>query len=412
VSSWAFAVADQILEATNSSSLSTVQSQSSQETVEDSQFPGEKGFRPARSSSLAHKKSIPHIAQNPVSILDRVGEKVLSNSLADQPASQASDLETLAGNRADLFMLQRHILERLAVSRKWLIGLSKLCAESPSNSDEMKEVDLNDGTETTESESLPTETISNSSTLKGICQATLSSALSAMGNFKALYEELTNSSLAHYLTATRKNAIERLIADLALVKFDTGDYVAAATYLSRVAPAYTERQWGMIETSLAKVHAECLKKLNRRDDYVQMLLNLLARSAAREKSYLELRQRKRPLASVNGPWLDDDLTDIESSLDELITYSEALPYDRPVPMERYFSDINIEPYIRHFDDRDGFSLQIKLHHLLHENLTINKTVLRLKMADDGTSRELSLENSDAVELKTGLNSISVHANVC
>jgi hypothetical protein len=309
-------------------------------------------------------------------------------------------------------MLQRQILERLATSRNWSIGLSKLRAETSSTSDGLKEVDLSDGSEITESEPSLTDANSRSSTLIGIRQASIFSALSTVEDFKALYEELTNLSLAHYLTATRKNAIERLIADLALVKFDSGDYVAAAIYLSRVAPTYTERQWGMLETSLAKVHAECLKKLNRRDDYVQMLLNLLARSAAREKSYLELRQRKRPFTTNSGPWLDDDLMDIESSLDELITYSEALPYDRPVPMERYFSDVNVDSYVGHFNDRDGVSLRIKLRHLLHESLTIDKTVLRLRLADNGTSREISLENGDAVELKTGLNSISVHANVC
>lgn len=410
VSSWAFAIADQILESTKSSSLSSVQEQISQDNPEKSQFLGEKGSRPARSSSLAHKKAAP---QNPVSILDRVGEKVLSNSLSEQSMSQASDLETLAGSRADLFMLQRQILERLAASRTWLIGLSKLRAETSSKSDDLKEVDLSDGSENTENESSSTtDPSSNDSPLNGIFQATVSSALSAVDDFKALYEQLTNQSLAHYLTATRKNAIERLIADLALVKFESGDYVAAATYLSRVAPAYSERQWGMIESSLAKVHAECLKKLNRREDYVQMLLNLLGRSASREKSYLELRQRKRPLANSSGPWVDEDLMDTGSSLDELITYSETLPYDRPVAMERFFSDINVEPYIRHFDDRDGFSLRIKIRHLLHESLTVDKTVLRLRMADDGTTREISLENLDAVELKTGMNSISVHANVC
>lgn len=413
VSSWAFAIADQILQSTNSSSLLIVQDQTLQEQPRKSQFTGEKGFRPSRSSSLAHKKSAPHVVPNPVSILDQVGEKVLSKSRSDQSASQSSDLETLAGNRADLFMLQRQILERLANTRGWLIGLSKLRTEISSKSDGWKEVDLSDGSETTKNElSTTTDATSYSFTLRGVCQATILGALSAVEDFHALYEELTNSSLAHYLTAIRKNAIERLIADLALVKFDSGDYVAAATYLSRVAPVYVERQWGMIENSLAKVHAECLKKLNRRDDYVQMLLTLLALSAAREKSYLELRQRKRPLASSSGPWLDDDLMDIGSSLEELVSYSEALPYDRPVAMERYFSDINIEPHIHHYDDRDGFSLRVKLRHLLQESLVVDKTVLRLKLAEAGTSREIVLESSDAIELKTGLNSILVHSNVC
>lgn len=387
-----------------------MQDQPFQDHSESSQLLAEKGSRPTRNSSLSHKKVV---LQNPVSILDRVGEKVLSNSLSEQSASQTTDLEALAGNRADLFMLQRQILERLAASQTWLTGLSRLRAETSSKSYDLREVDLSDASESAKNESSATpDHVPNDSPLQGIHQATIFNALSNIDRFRALFEELTDHALAHYLTATRKNAIERLIADLALVKFESGDYVAAATYLSRVAPAYSERQWGIIESSLAKVHAECLKKLNRRDDYVQMLLNLVARTVSREKSYLELRQRKRPLANSSDPWLDEDLMDTENSLVQLVSYSEALPYDRYVAMERFFSDINIEPYIRHFKDRDGFSLQIKIRHVLHESLTIDKTVLRLRMADDGSTREISLENGDAVELRTGMNSILVHTNVC
>ncbi|TLD31774.1 TMEM1 family protein-like protein [Venturia nashicola] len=409
VTSWAFAVADQVLESTNSSSLSSARDRIFHDRSGNSQSLAGKGSGPAGESASTHKKAVP---QNPGSILDRVGEKILSNSLSEQHASQATDLETLAGNRADLFMLQRQILERLAASQNWLIGLSRLRAGTSSKSDDLKEIDLSDASRTAEDEPAPiSEPVQNGFPLQGIYQATLFSALSNFDRFRMLYEELTNFSLAHYLTATRKNAIERLIADLALVKFESGDHDAAVTYLSRVVPAYSEGQWGMIESSLAKVHAECLKKLNRRDDYVQMLLNLVARSVSREKSYLELRQRKRPLANYIGPWLDEDLMDTERSLDELILYSEALPYDRYVAMERFFSDINVEPYVRHFKDRDGFSLQIKFRHVLHESLTVDKTVMRLRMADGGSTREISLENGDAVELKTGINSIPVHANV-
>ncbi|QDS76747.1 hypothetical protein FKW77_001464 [Venturia effusa] len=410
VSSWAFAIADQVLESTNSASLSSsVQNQIFQGPPQKLHFLAEKTSRPARNSSLALKQSMPH---NAISILDRVGEKVLSNSLSAQSEARSSDLENLAGNRADLFMLQRQILERSAASQAWLIGLSKLGAENSSKSEGFKEINLSDDVDTTENvSSAISEPDSNGSRLQGILHAAIYSALSTIDAFRTFYEELTNHSLAHYLTATRQNAIERLIADIALVKFEVGDYVAAATYLSRVAPVYSERQWGMIESSLAKVHAECLKKLNRRDEYVQMLLNLLARSVAREKSYLELRQRKRPLASNSGPWLDEDLMATEVSLNELISFSETLPYERYVSMERYFSDINVEPFIRHFGNRDGCALQIRLRHVLQEQLTVDETTLCLRMADEGITREITFRRGDAVELTIGMNSIAVHANV-
>jgi hypothetical protein len=190
---------------------------------------------------------------------------------------------------------------------------------------------------------------------------------------------------------------------------DAGDFVAAANYLTRVISSYGDRQWGLIETSLLKIHAQCLKKLNRRDDYARMLLNMLAKTAAQQKSHLELRLRQR--FTLKDPWQDDDHIETSGLLTELVAYSDELPYDLSVPMIRYFTDIAVEPYIQHYENKDGFSITLKLRHLLDDSLEIDNTRVRLITISDGPSREIWLENGDSIELIPGMNSIRVGANV-
>jgi hypothetical protein len=190
---------------------------------------------------------------------------------------------------------------------------------------------------------------------------------------------------------------------------NAGDFVAAANYLTRVISSYGDRQWGLIETSLLRIHAQCLKKLNRRDDYARMLLNMLAKTAAQQKSHLELRLRQR--FTSRDPWQDDDHIDTSGLLTELIAYSGELPYDLSVPMSRYFTDIAVEPYIQHYENKDGFSIILKLQHLLDDPLEVDNTRVRLTTISDNPSREIWLENGDSIELTSGMNSIRVGTNV-
>jgi hypothetical protein len=136
---------------------------------------------------------------------------------------------------------------------------------------------------------------------------------------------------------------------------------------------------------------------------------MLAKTAAQQKSHLELGLRHR--LTSRDPWQDDDQIETGGLLVELIACSTEMPYDLPVPMVRYFTDIAVEPYIRHHDHRDGFSIKLKIRHLLEDDLEIDSTRVRLTTTSDGPSREIWLENDDSIHLKSGLNNIRVGANV-
>jgi len=169
---------------------------------------------------------------------------------------------------------------------------------------------------------------------------------------------------------------------------------------------------------MLKMHARCLKELHRRDEYIRMLLHLLAKSAGREKDFLfpkiQTPSIKPPSAEklddLGHQWLDDDHLDTRGILNELLTSSNDLPYDITVPMAKYFADITVEPYLRLYDHKDGFQLRLKFRHLLQDDLRIEKVRVRL-IHTSIQGREIWLEGNEPVNLRHGPIRIWVHSNV-
>ena len=184
-------------------------------------------------------------------------------------------------------------------------------------------------------------------------------------------------------------------------------------YFGRMASLFAESRWNTVETTLLKMHAQCLKKLNRKDEYVRTLLDLLAKSATNRKS---LRSSSKRASSsdafrVSKDWLDDDNVDTTGVFEELVEFSEQLPYDVNVPMAKYFGDIVVEPYVRHFDDKDGFQLRLQFRHVLEDELDLRQAKVRLISATSAQGKEIWLENSDAIQLKKGICRMWLGSNV-
>src|SRR4051812_40372501 len=109
-------------------------------------------------------------------------------------------------------------------------------------------------------------------------------------------------------------------------------------YFGRMASLFAESRWNTVETTMLKMYARCLKKLNRKDEYVRTLLDLLAKSAASRMSSKDLPHRAREDGTSDMPrgWLDDDKVSTKDIFHELIDYSQNLPYDVTVQMSKYF----------------------------------------------------------------------------
>ncbi|KAF2397090.1 hypothetical protein EJ06DRAFT_551146 [Trichodelitschia bisporula] len=370
VSSWTYAVAQQLLEETTTRTVSAV---ARRQPVDPS--------HPPRSSSLSQNLS----KNESQAIFDRLAQAALASDSRMLSRDRASDLETLAGRRAELGLLQRRVLERVGQVRGWEVGFGRF---EGAKEDGMEDVDLDEDAESQDGEE---------KSLAGVCQSDMIRATQSLGDLREVYEKLTNMVLDHVLATRSTKVVEMLTADLALIKYDSGDYVSAANYLSRVTPLYSSHQWSAIETVLLKVHAACLAKLHRKDDHVRALLALLAQIVARRRGNSSKGLRS---GEAEGQQL----------LKEIVTCSKELPYELSIPAEKYFEYVEVEPYIKHRDDRDGFMLRVKVRQLLSGNLKVDAARVRLRSIPAG-GREIWLDSAEAAVLKEGVNWVEVGTNV-
>jgi hypothetical protein len=153
------------------------------------------------------------------------------------------------------------------------------------------------------------------------------------------------------------------------------------------------------------MHAKCLKVLNRKDDYIRMLLGLLAKSV--QQNSLRLRNLHLSLVSED---IEQYTIDGRNILPELLAYSAQLPYDITVDMATYFQNIAVDPYIRHYQERDGFFLKLKFKSSFATALQIDRAIVTLLSVDHGSSGEIVLE-SNGPELVSGSSTIKVHSHV-
>ncbi|OCK77953.1 TMEM1 family protein-like protein [Lepidopterella palustris CBS 459.81] len=441
VSSWTFAAAQQILDETSTLSLPASKYLKDAGTGSSGKMRSFGGhdqelkvnlpepktmIHPTRSSSLSHRRTSlvdPPYAQTPPS-----GQVVYDHGRFEDrppvrqeapPLSGISGLQDLAANRAKLYIVQRRVLEHVGKRCGWAIGWAAIASAQAAPNESFSEVDLDAPTDTdTQREEEQDETQRTVLPTLGLCEAALIAASSSVEQFRALYERLSDLSVKHYMAAGQSKSAESILGDLAALKFELGDYAAAAMYFHRMAPLFAENRWNYVETTMLKMYAQCLKKLNRKDEYVRTLLDLLAKSAAERKTIRLARASlqgtsiaERIERSKTSGWLDDDKVDTAGFLTELIDYSNRLPYDVTVPMSKYFGDITVEPYVRHYDDKDGFQLRLQFRHLLEDDIVIQKARVRLISAVSGHSKEIWLESENAMNLRRGMARTWLNSNI-
>lgn len=192
---------------------------------------------------------------------------------------------------------------------------------------------------------------------------------------------------------------------------ELGDFAAAAMYFGRMASTFADSRWNTVETMMLKMYAQCLKKLNRKDEYVRTLLDVLAKSAASERSKGSRESLQALTMQMPDHWLDDDKVDTAGIFAGMAEYSQQLPYDINVPMTKYFNDVAVEPYVRHYDDKDGFQMRLQFRHLLDDEVTLDKARVHLVEAGSGQGKDIWLESTEATPVAKGTCRIWLGSNV-
>lgn len=208
----------------------------------------------------------------------------------------------------------------------------------------------------------------------------------------------------------------------------------AACYLEKLTTSYSGDGWGLIETNLLTMYAKCLNKMNHKEEYVRILLKLLAKAAS-----AKLRWDWRRIATITSPlphtplihqFHPRDCGDVieppeigEMSLDvrgyvpEIIFMSDKLVQNITTPMNELFSDILVEPYLRNLgDSRDGYKILVRFRYLLEEDLLVQAVKVRVVSMTGGlASREIWMnsppsEGSQGIRICRGIQEIWLETN--
>lgn len=148
--------------------------------------------------------------------------------------------------------------------------------------------------------------------------------------------------------------------------------------------------------SMLDMYAQCLKHLDRCNDYIRIGLKILAKLA-----------RENVTMSMN-PWTQRT---ISFSLTDLISASTSLSQPVSVSMDSCFGSIVLDPYPLPCEAQDGFRLQIQIHNLMQEVLEAQHIKINLVSAEGDHRSELCLATNVTSSLKPGVSKIFLQTNV-
>lgn len=146
------------------------------------------------------------------------------------------------------------------------------------------------------------------------------------------------------------------------------------------------------------VHAKCLKVLNRRDDYVRMLLGLLALTFSSKTT-------KQPNEMPH--YLDIETYEIQgqSIIEELAGVAAQLPYDITVPLSTYFTNVQLDPFIIHDSTEEGFALRLRLKSVFEDDVILRDAKVVLSSAQTTSAADIYLESDTSIKISKGQTTI-------
>lgn len=407
VYSWTYTVAGQILEDTASTSVEQFSDLGRRQSLSNGALANHKlpysyggaSAHPQRTTSLPPRKSRVSELQVDRTSLQSASESDLMMSPPLRPSidntksgSVAPGLLELVTYRAELLMMQRKMMELLAKQRNWLAGWASIREHATSK---LEDVDLN-GPEERSGDNVKDLTQEASRLLT----PGLASTLDSKETFHDAYERLSDRAMRLHVAATQTKSAESIMGDLAILKSQQGDYGYAVSYFQHVLPLYAADGWSLMEDDALRMHAKCLKALNRREEYVTTLLALVVKACGRAKApKLWTRESK----SI------DEVVNVAGVLPELVAFSETLDADITNPAKQFFSDIRLDREVMHHEDKDGFALRLRLRHLLDDEIELDQVSARLVHFED-QNQEIWLADSRPSRLKRGLNDFELETS--
>lgn len=314
-------------------------------------------------------------------------------------------LEELAANRAELFHFARSVLQRAGARRGWSVGWIELAKLQVQLTEELEDIDLR---QDSNERPICSPELNILLPSDGISSNLLRNALSSEHNFYQLYESLSYKIFWHYTVANCQNSVQSSMADLAVLKYHLKDYLSASFYLNRIIPFFDESGWSNIELQMLTLHANCLQQLKRKDEYVQVIIKLLTKTAIAENERLNQKSgtfREKNMISDYCALVTD------GHLSELFKITRSLDKITNIPLQSIFGRVEVDETVKYHQNMDSFELQIKLLYLLDVVLEIEIAKVTIYSDTNDSTHHIHLEAMDTLIIKKGINQISVQSKV-
>jgi trafficking protein particle complex subunit 10 len=312
-----------------------------------------------------------------------------AESNLERPSNKSNNktgAEELAGARAELYLLARTAVEQIGGQHGWTDRSNSTSLSDVQ--DVTSESDRDPSGGSVEGRMLPV--------INGLQHLDLRNVFHSRDAFKDLFGCLTMFSYRHFLVANRKKSAEKVICEFAILKYEAGEYEAAASYLNRIASDYRYDQWTTLEAASLQLYANCLRKLSRHGEYVTSLLTLLGQNPGRQR----IRQLAPKLSSTDG------------YLADLWVFSKKLNTSVTAKLSDFFSVGGLAPQIRHYQDRDGFFIPLGISFFLGSVELSEGLQMVLSPIYDSRMPTITLYSGQPVRIGSIRQEVELSSNLC
>ena len=157
------------------------------------------------------------------------------------------------------------------------------------------------------------------------------------------------------------------------------------------------------------MYTRCLKQLDQLEEYISISLKLLAKLVRQKGQDTQTRYTGLPYKRATG------ITGIRQDtgyLRDLLVASQKLREPLSVPMEDYFANIHVDPYLEHFEHKDGFQLKLHFQYLITDETVVDQIKVKLINADDRLAGDIWLASEGHHTISYGRAKVPVTATVC
>ena len=278
-------------------------------------------------------------------------DKAESNPIqSNRLARPRNGTEELASWRADLYLLARKVVEELGRRNGWFSDIATL--DMPKRSGFSTTGD-NIGVYLEGEPAInhvENGSKAGSTVTAGILPDLLINVVLSRDAFDALYEEVSMQSYRHFLTARKLKSAERVLSGIAVLKYLLGEYQLSASYFDRIAAFYSDARWALLEKTMLEFYADCLKRIGRREECVNVLLRLISSSAASDLGSCSV---------IVQPYLDD-----------LWAYSQNLDRIFVAPLTDYFEITELQSNVYRREKKDAIHLDVSLRFLFGSEVDV------------------------------------------